>query len=66
MNDSTKSTSAQTEIWEREAGPIEIAVYRKQNGEISVYIDTPDIEENENGPVLAVFLNDCDLWDNRP
>jgi len=44
----------------------EIEVLTSTDGTLIVQIDTPEMAEDDNGPILRVYLNDGELWDNPP
>ncbi len=44
---------------------IEIEITESElDGTLIVFINTPDIVENENGPKIRVYLNDEPVFDN--
>lgn len=44
---------------------LEVEVVKsREDGTIVVFIDTPGIPENSDGPKLRVYLNDEPLWEN--
>lgn len=47
---------------------IYLTVYRRDDGSVVVHVETPQIDENGEGPLLTIYLNDDlddPLWDNR-
>ncbi|MCP4166021.1 MAG: hypothetical protein GY759_09035 [Chloroflexi bacterium] len=43
----------------------EISLHKsKQDGTWVVYIDTPDMPEDSNGPIIRVWLNDETIFEN--
>lgn len=45
-----------------------LTVYRRDDGSVVVHVETPTIDENGQGPLLTIYLNDDlddPLWDNR-
>lgn len=44
---------------------IEVEIEKSElDGTLIVFIDTPDISENENGPKIRVYLNSEAVFDN--
>lgn len=44
---------------------IEIEITESElDGTLIVFINTPNIDENENGPKIRVYLNDEPVFDN--
>ena len=45
-----------------------LTAYRRDDGSVVVHVETPQINENGEGPLLTIYLNDDSddpLWDNR-
>lgn len=44
---------------------IDIEITKSElDGTLTIFIDTPNIDENENGPKIRVYLNDEAVFDN--
>lgn len=49
-----------------EATPI-LNVYRAETDNVFVvHVDTPNLPENENGPLIRIYLNDEVIFENPP
>lgn len=47
---------------------IYLTAYRRDDGSVVVHVETPQIDDNGDGPLLTIYLNDDvddPLWDNR-
>ena len=47
---------------------VSLEAYRRDDGSIVVHVETPGLEENSDGPLLTIYLNDDTddpIWDNR-
>lgn len=41
-------------------------VYYGKDGTLVVHVETHDVPENENGPIIRVYLNDEAVFENPP
>lgn len=48
-------------------GGVAISVYPSpEDGTMVIHLDTPNIAEDENGPLLRLYLNDDTIYENPP